>query len=632
MFLQKGIIRLLIIFALLLVGFGIALKQMYVVQIVRHDELLQKAKKQYTTEQIVHYQRGCIYTYDGQLLAGNRHTMTIAYDAAIRKDDDNERIRIAMYLADNLPDMSFAEIYGKLCSGKKAAYNAEKGQWEPYYSRYVVIARNVDWEIALKLRKGQSGVGINSLIFEETTARVYPRGILLSNVLGFSVRNGNLEVPASGLESYLDSITGSKDGKREWERTKGGSSIGYGHEAVISEGNDGSDIFLTIREPLKGIMEEELDKMYARYNPKAIYAVMVDPQNGDVLALAQRPTFNPNDRSTMTDGSLYGVRVASDIYEPGSVMKPFVVAMALDQKTVTPDTKIETTYGSGEAWYYGRYSMTDSHPVGTATPAQILQNSSNVGTAKIALMMGRKRVYDTLRTFCFGEKTGLPIRTEHKGVVNSKLSDLDSTRFCIGYGISVTALQLARAYCMLANGGYKVDLRLVDRVRDSEGKLTYAPVNVSDKSVFQDPGTSPLITSALESVTKPGGTARGAAIPGFRVAGKTGTAKKIVNGKYSNDLVVVTFCGYVPAGNPEFVLVIVCDEPEGDRRELFGGSVAGPYFANIARRSLEYLGVPPDMSVEEWEADRALAQKQNRLEKQNIEKERKERLRRGKKN
>ena len=220
--------------------------------------------------------------------------------------------------------------------------------------------------------------------------------------------------------------------------------------------------------------------------------------------------------------------------------------------------------------------------------------------------MGEEKLDQTLRAFGFGKKTGLPLKPETSGIFRPlhKWDKLSITRFCIGQGIAASPLQLIQAYCMLANGGYPVNLRLVDRL--DNGTQSKSMPREKGPCFFKRPETYSEILSMMQKVTEPGGTAQLAAIPGYRVASKTGTSEKFMNGAYQ-DKYITSFCGYVPALKPRFVLLVTCDEPQNGS---YGGTVAGPVFRAIAERALKYMHVPPDVDLETWEAERRALRKE----------------------
>ena len=357
-----------------------------------------------------------------------------------------------------------------------------------------------------------------------------------------------------------------------------------------------------------------------RCRPRAAYAVMADPWTGDIIAAAQRPTFNPNDRRSIAPDA-WRNRIAEDTFEPGSIMKPFAVAGALDRGLVTPDTRFDCENG---LWFYGGKSLKDSHPMGNLTVTEIIQHSSNIGTAKIALLMGNKKLDETIRSFGFGQRTGIPLKPETAGLLRplKRWDTLSITRFPIGQGLAASPLQLVRGYCMLANGGYPVKLRLVDRLEDPVTGIVNKIPQEKTRSLFSNPQTQKELVQMLIRVTEPGGTARAAAVPGYYTAGKTGTAQKFVNGAYSKSKYIANFVGFVPAESPRFVLLVSADEPQGG---YYGGKVSGPTFRDIAERTLKYMNVKPDYDAEAREKELKAAAKERWLRKQQEQKQQKAR-------
>ena len=589
--------RLLFFFLLIIACFIFAGKQMYHVQITRHDELLRKAQNQYRNTKTEQTTMGEIYDCDGNRLVSNHFVKTIIFDPSV-VTSEKEREKTARFLSNILPNSDYNELLRKMnidiTTGKK--------------QYYVVLARDVDFEKAIEIEKQVIGMHMRGLHFKRVNRRYYPKGRMLANILGISYIGNEETDGVSGLEGTFKKELRGEAGKITYYQAADGTMISGTLNKDIS-GQSGKNVYLTISEPIQAILEEEIDRLYEETGSKAVYIAIADPYTGNILAIAQRPTFDPNDRRTMKNRLASTNLISANPYEPGSVMKPFVVAMALDDGAITTDTVINT--GFGEAWLYkGKYPLKDTHIVGNATPLQIIQHSSNVGTAKIAVMLGENRVHEILSTFGFGRRTGLPITPESSGRLNpvKRWDTLTITRICIGHAIMVTPLQLLRAYCMLANGGYPIELRMIDAIEDEKQGKVIQPYHISNKSIFKKPGTHREVVRMLKTVTKPGGTSSQSAVPGFEVAGKTGTANKIENRHYVRGKYFSSFCGFIPADNPRFVIVITCDEPMGDNR--YGGATSGPAFSRIAKRTLDYMGVKQDMSLAEWEKMMSDAKKQ----------------------
>lgn len=586
--------RMHAVFVLLLLGFAYVAWHLYGVQIERHPELFAKAKAKYTTRTNSQGARGEIFDCDGNLLVGNIPTFEVFADPSLVKTQA-EAERIARFLADKSDKADYDTILRRL-NDKHIVATAPDGTQSKRVRKYAVLMKDVDFEEGLRLRNEVRAMKLPGISFRETSRRNYPKDTLLANILGMtSISDGRVR-GIRGIERYMGEAMKGSAGSAVYERARDGRRVSYARFSA-DPALDGANIYLTIREPIQAIVEEELDKLCAEAKPLAAWAVMVDPQTGDVIAAAQRPTYNPNERENLCSDA-FRCRFSEDVYEPGSIMKPFVVAYALDNGYVAPDTLIDC---ERKPWLYERRLLHDSHPVGIAPVSEVIKQSSNIGTAKIALMLGNRALDKALRSFGFGSRTGIQLRPETAGIFRrvERWDNLSVTRFCIGQGIGVSSLQMVRAYCMLANGGWPVNLRLVDRI-ERDGVETPVPY-VRGACVFQNEKTAHDLTEMLIGVTEPGGTSKSAAIPGYYVAGKTGTAQKVINGVYTNRH-IASFVGYVPARNPRFVLLISCDEPQG--KSYFGGAVCGPVFSAIASRTLRYLRVEPDVDVETWLAER----------------------------
>lgn len=584
--------RMYLVLLLLLGGFVYVGLRMYEVQILRHEELYSKAKARYTQKKKTKGTRGEIYDRDGNLLVCNIPVRNLAADPQFVGDEKESR-RLAKFLAPRLK-MKEELLYRRLMHKEYTAIENGKEVRKP--CRYIVLQRELELDFSEKLKKELKQNGFRGLIVEEAYRRSYPKGEMLANILGVTSMHQDRFVPLMGLEKSLDKSMKSGTSVVKYERTRDGKRISYGN----MEGDpvkDGCDIYLTVREPIQAIMEEEMDKLMARVKPKAAYAIMVDPYTGDIMAVSQRPTYNPNDRRVLRDDPQAARnRIAEDCFEPGSVMKSFVISMAMDWNIVSPTDIIDC----GDAvWYYAKKRLRDSHKVGKVPVSEVIKQSSNIGTAKIALMMGKHRLAEVLRIFGFGQKTGVPFHPETKGQIRhvSKWDGLSITRFCIGQGINVSILQLVRAYCMIANGGYPINLRLVDRL-DRNGITERYPY-YRGECIFRRADTHQRIKKMLISVTHPGGTAIPAQIPGYNVAGKTGTAEKFINGQYRKKY-FASFCGFVPSERPRFVLLVTVDEPSVGGH--YGGSIAGPTFQAISSRTLQYLREPYEVPLDQWHA------------------------------
>gem|GEM_PF-271658 len=420
----------------------------------------------------------------------------------------------------------------------------------------------------------------------DSSRRYYPKDSLMINLVGFtnSTKHG-----VTGVEALFDDRLQPVSGQRVYERDRYGTPL-QGQDGRERMPRNGDDIYLTLSEPIQQIVEDELDRLVERHAPRAAFAVMANPKTGAVMALAQYPTFDPNDLTGITPEQWQN-RVLVEGFEPGSVMKSVAIAGALDFGIVTLDSVYDCENGY---WVFCRRPLRDSgHAFGELTVAEILSKSSNIGTAKIAIDMGERRLYQTLRRFGFGTPTGIGLEPEASGILRPlrRWDGLSISRFPIGQGVLVTPLQLVQAYAALANSGRMMQLHVIDRIRNpASGRLeTIAP---REKRWAVRPRTAAGVVSAMKQVAREGGTAPKAAVPGYEVAGKTGTAQKVIDGQYSHRQFVASFIGFAPADDPAFVLLVVADEPS--QNGYYGGTVAAPTFSRIAEKTLRYLQVAPE--------------------------------------
>ena len=406
-------------------------------------------------------------------------------------------------------------------------------------------------------------------------------------------------VARSGLEKQFNELMKPEKGKISYERDREGRRLVYGRQSGVAA-KDGKNIYLTISEPMQSILEDELDNALAEYDPEKIYAVVVNPETGDILAMGQRPNFNPNDRETFKTGAT-NFNLSSDTYEPGSVMKPFTIGKAMDEGIISADSRIDC---ENLSWFYGGRVLRDSSRrcAGNRTINEILMYSSNIGTAKVGLLLGDDKLNQLFDELGLGRrKTGL-FYNESSGsrpVLNSRRDKVTPTRVPIGYAVRVTILQLVRAYCAIAGkDGAMPELRLIDRIVDpntgEETKMPYAP----KQQFFRNPQAHAALRQILINVVHDKlGTGKRAAIPGYEVAGKTGTSRKFRPelkgyGEGKNIHYYASFAGFAPARNPRLLMVVTVDHPRKGGNG--GGAVAAPIFKRTMERMLRHLNVTPD--------------------------------------
>ena len=415
--------------------------------------------------------------------------------------------------------------------------------------------------------------------------RFYPGRRLAGHLVGFV---GYDSRGLDGLEHEYDGVLRSEPRVLRGVRDARGRLVfseGLGQVEVPQ----GQRVELAIDRTIQYIAEQELEAALAAFEGRAASVVVMDPRTGEVLALANAPTFDPN-RYADVDASVRRNRALTDRYEPGSTLKMFTVAALLDAGLVGPE---EQVYCEDGVYLIGDYRIRDAHRNGWLSLTQCLQRSSNVCLAKLAGILGRQRLFESLRRFGFGERTGVPVPGETGGLLRhySKWYEVDLAAISFGQGISVSNLQLATALSALANGGTLMRPILVRRVIGADGRLVAEyPPTVRRRVVSER--TARLLASMLISVTEDGGTGTEGRVAGFDVAGKTGTAQKadLESGGYAEGKWTASFVGFVPAEDPRLVISVAVDEPMVNH---YGGIVAAPVFRRVAERSLRYLGVAP---------------------------------------
>jgi cell division protein FtsI (penicillin-binding protein 3) len=426
-------------------------------------------------------------------------------------------------------------------------------------------------------------LALPGIAFTREPRRFYPNRTLAATVMGHAGSDGDgLDGVELALDRRLRGSTSSVQGIRD----------ALGRDLAVEGTPDaptgvGSDVVLTIDRYLTFITERAIADGAAQHHAKGVVSIMMDPQNGEILAMASEPTYNPNDP---TSAAIAGARnrAITDTYEPGSTMKTFTIASALDAGVVTPEDRFDCMMGR---MMVGKYSIHDTHPHGVLTVAEVFKFSSNIGATKIARRLGREAFADALERFGFGRPTGIGLPGERAGVVRpvEKWGDIGFANVSFGQGIAVTPLQMISGLGAIAAGGVYHQPRIVARVVQADGTVEPPAPAAPERRVMSETAARAMLR-IMRGVTEPGGTARQAAIDGYAVAGKTGTAQKVSNGHYDPDKWVSSFIGVVPADEPRLAIIVAVDEPQGGH---LGGAVAAPIFKEIAEQALRYLHVPP---------------------------------------
>jgi cell division protein FtsI (penicillin-binding protein 3) len=439
---------------------------------------------------------------------------------------------------------------------------------------------------------------IHGLSIEGEGHRYYPGRELLGTVLGFVAPDGQGK---DGLELSLDEELRGHVEEVQGLRDRNGHLL-FEEGQIDEQALAGHDVTLTIDSAIQHLAQQELDAAMGTYETKGGVVIVMDPNTGELLALASTPGYNPNDYG-QADPDTRRDRAVTDRFEPGSVMKIFTLSAAFAQGVLKPTETINCEHGT---YQVGNVVIHDTHMNDYLTPTQILAKSSNIGALKIGLRLGEPGLYAALRRFGFGEPTGLPLPGEASGVLRPRgrpWFDVETANASFGQGISVTAIQLATGLSAVANGGRLLEPLLVKRITTSTGDVVReGTTHVRRETV--PPHVTKLMAEMLTAVTEDGGTGVEAAIPGFRVAGKTATAQKVdpATGKYSQQKFTASFIGFVPAERPRIVVVVVLDEPMIGH---YGGDLAGPVFRRVAEGTLRYLGVTPSTHAKKVSVSRS---------------------------
>ncbi len=431
-----------------------------------------------------------------------------------------------------------------------------------------------------------AGLSRDQMWLVQEPVRVYPGRELAAPLIGFTdvFADGT-----AGVEKVLNKELSGDTVRVLQEKDRKGRVVDGGVDAGQTI-NEGHSVRLTLDASIQYAAERALDEAMAISQPEAAMAVVIDVHTGAVLAMASRPGGNPNDGESKAHQENFKNRPAMDQVEPGSVFKPFVAAAAMEEGLVKPETMMDCELGH---WTVGTKTIKDDHPKGVISVTEVIKYSSNIGAAKLGFMLGADKTLKYLKDFGFGRSTGLGLPGEVSGAMRSaaniKPIELATTSF--GQGVTASPVQLAAGFGTIANGGMRMAPRLVDAILDRHGEVEVAREPREDRRVISEE-TAKVISRMMETVTEDGGTGTRARVPGYRVAGKTGTAQKVENGGYSATKRVSSFVGFLPADRPEVAIAVVIDSPSAGSK--YGGIAAAPAFSSIGAFTMRYLGVAPD--------------------------------------
>jgi cell division protein FtsI (penicillin-binding protein 3) len=555
--------RLIVLACIISAGFAAVTVKLAYIMLINHNWYVERARMQHVKTHEMPVKRGLILDRKGRELAINIDVESIYCNPAEIHEHNTDAVVAAL-----------SKITGKQGDIIKTKISSN--------SKFCWIERKVSPESADIIRQSKmSGIGLISEV-----KRIYPKGNLASHIIGFvDIDNKGLE----GIEQRLDKYLTAEGEKVVSFRDARGNMLSKGGLKEIK----GNNIFLTIDEGLQYILEKNLQEAVKHWRASYASAIMMDPYTGEILAMANSPSFNPNNPSRVAAEQRKN-RAITDCYEPGSTFKIIVGAAALEEGLVKPNAVYDCSAGYIEV---GGRRIKDAHKHGVLTFQEVIQKSSNVGTIKIGLALGKERLYDYIKRFGFGEKTGIDIIGEVAGLVRppESWSGMSIGSISIGQEIAATPLQILRAYSVIANGGMLVKPYLLSEIQAPDGSMIYKTTPETKRVISEKTATT--FNMILTTVTEVGGTAKEASVDGNLVAGKTGTAQKFDahTKRYSKENYVSSFVGFVPADKPRLALIVVVHDPRG---HIYGGVVAAPVFRKIANDALSYLVVPRDDSKE----------------------------------
>jgi len=522
------------------------------VQVIDNQFLQRKGASRYMRTEELAATRGKIFDRNGVVLASSIPVKSVsAFTAEIKGIEPEKLHKLARLL-----EMSEHDLVKKLASDRS----------------YVYLKRQVEMDVVAKIDK----LNIDGIDTRKEYKRFYPQGEVMTHMVGFT----NVEdVGQEAMELAQQKTLAGQPGSRRVIKDRLGRIVE--DIGMQREPHDGRDLTLAVDSKLQYIAFNSIKAAVEKFHAKAGAAVVIDVHTGEVLALANWPTYDPNNRAYLTGEQLRN-RVITDTFEPGSTLKPFTVALAMDKGLVKPTTLFDT--GNGR-YMTGGYPIHDTHPHGVIDVSTIIQKSSNIGTTKISEMLTAQEMWEMFTKVGLGQAPpyGFPGAAAGRVRPYKSWPVVAKANMSFGHGISMSLLQLAHAWLIFARDGDIIPL--------SFQKTTEKPVG---RQIIS-PKTAAQMRTMVEAVVGPGGTAPQAQIAGYRAGGKTGTAQKVVNGRYSQSHYVGNFAGMVPMSNPRFIIAVMIDDPIGVIHT--GGGVAAPTFATLAANALRAENVPPDSSV-----------------------------------
>jgi cell division protein FtsI (penicillin-binding protein 3) len=528
--------------------FVLLLGRAFYLQGLNNDFLQAKGESRFVRVLDMPASRGAVMDRNGKPLAISTPVESIWASPSSMETDDNVITKLSLAL-----NVDKKIIKARLAEDDK---------------NFVWLKRQISPEQAAKVM----ALKVPGVFQQREFRRYYPAGDIAAHVIGFtSVDDKGQE----GIELAQQAALAGAPGQRRVIKDRKGRIIEDLESLKIPR--EGQSVKLSIDERFQYLAHRELKAAVEANRAKGGALVMLDAKTGEVLALVNMPDFNPNNRANFKPAEMRN-RSVTDTFEPGSTFKPFAVAAGLEAGIVKPTTVMVT----GREMQVGSNTVTDTHPMAQMSVAEIIQKSSNIGTSKIALQLPSETLWNLYSELGFGStpKTGFPGEASGRLRAAKTWRPFEQATMSFGYGISVSALQLARAYTLFTNDGVLLPVTFMKREADVIGKQIISPQSARSMSAM------------LETVTQTGGTATRGQVPGYRVAGKTGTAKKLVNGQYADNIYLSSFVGYGPVSNPRYIIAVTVDEPQAGK--IYGGDVSAPVFSNVMSQALRMSGVAPD--------------------------------------
>jgi cell division protein FtsI/penicillin-binding protein 2 len=561
-------------------AFCVLIGRLFYLHVWEQEALLEHVESNRKMVQIVEARRGNIVDNRGNLLATTHTTIDLGVDPQSVRETDQKKFTELANLIDQPLEKVIRAIETKTRRGSDHAQAVSLIKW-------AYLAKGLDEDTYDKVRE----LGIKGVYGNRKYSRTYPSGKLAAHVLGYV---NHEETPVTGVERFFDYYLRGQDGWRETERDGRRRELAQFRAREVAPA-DGLNVALSVDLMVQHIVEQEVARLAAEYNPESVSVIVSEPSTGAIMAMANYPTYDPNE---FYNTKKYPIdsqrnRALTDLIEPGSTFKIVPAAAALNEGIVAPEDIFQT--GVERVSYKGRSLKlpSDHHTYDSLSMHDIVVKSSNRGAAHLGLILGENRLHDYAEAFGFGEKTGFDLGGEVSGTLHSvkNWDGLTITRLPMGHAVSATPMQIHGAMSVIANKGVLMEPLIAERVFDAVGNDI---VHFSPKAKRRVVSTEVAQTVAdmLVDVVGKDGTARKAAIDNYSVAGKTGTTQKIVNGKYSRQHHVASFSGFFPANNPALVITVVVDEPQL-KGVGYGGSVSAPAFRNIAEACIAYLGIRP---------------------------------------